>query len=28
VTVHIDPAGVASEDFHTVTAHHRGGVQS
>jgi len=23
VTVHIDPAGTASEDFHAVTAHHR-----
>jgi len=23
VTVHIDPAGAASEDFHAVTAHHR-----
>jgi cation diffusion facilitator family transporter len=24
VTVHIDPAGATSEDFHAVTAHHRG----
>jgi divalent metal cation (Fe/Co/Zn/Cd) transporter len=22
VTVHIDPSGAASEDFHAVTAHH------
>ncbi|MEO7912711.1 MAG: cation transporter dimerization domain-containing protein [Roseiflexaceae bacterium] len=24
VTVHIDPSGAPSEDFHSVTAHHRG----